>query len=65
MNSVYSTQYNTESIGISWGKNLDLVPVHMKDLKVLSTFKNQIKKWMHKDCPWRLGKVYVVQVGFL
>ena len=39
--------------------------VHMKDLKSLSTFKNQIKKWIHKDCPCRLCKVYVAQVGFL
>ena len=54
--------------GIYWlsrAKIWDLVPVHMKNLKTLSTFKNQIKKWIPKDCPCRLCRVYVAQVGFL
>ena len=41
------------------------VSVHMKDLKALSTFKNQIKKWIPKDCPCSLCKAYVAQVDFL
>ena len=49
--NVHSTQYGTESIGYLRAKIWDLVPVHMKDLKTLSTFKNQIKKWIPKDCP--------------
>ena len=63
--NVHSTQYGTESIGNLGAKIWNLVPVHMKDLKALSTFKNQIKKWIPKDCPCRLCKVYVAQVGFL
>ena len=63
--NVHSTQYGTESIGYLRAKIWDLVPVHMKDLKTLSTFKNQIKKWIPKDCPCRLCKVYEAQVGFL
>ena len=63
--NVHSTQYGTESIGYLGAKIWDLVPVHIKDLKTLSTFKNQIKKWMPKDCPCRLRKVFVAQVGFL
>ena len=70
--NVHSTQYGTESIGNLgakiWKKSCfckNLVPVHMKDLKALSTFKNQIKKWIPKDCPCRLCKVNVAQVGFL
>ena len=62
---VHSTQYGTESIGYLRAKIWDLLPVHMKDLKTLSTFKNQIKKWIPKDCPCRLCKVYEAQVGFL
>ena len=41
--NVHSTQYGTESIGNLKAKIWNLVPVLMKDLKVLSTFKNQIK----------------------
>ena len=37
----------------------------MKDLKALGTFKNEIKKWIPKNCTYRLCKVYVAQVGFL
>ena len=63
--NVHSTQYGMESIGNHGAKIWNLVPAHMKDLKTLSTFKNQIKKWIPKDCPCRLCKVYVAQVGFL
>ena len=63
--NVHSTQYGTESIGYLGAKIWGLVPVHMKDLKTLSTFKNQIKKWIPKDCACRLCKMYVAQVGFL
>ena len=63
--NVHSTQYGTESIGYLGAKIWDLVPVHTKDLKDLSTFKNQIKKWIPKDCQCRLCKVYVAQVDFL
>ena len=63
--NMHSTQYDTESIGYLGAKIWDFGPVHMKDLKTLSTFKNQIKNWIPKDCLCRLCKVYVAQVGFL
>ena len=63
--NVHSTQYTTESTGNLGAKVSNLVPVHMKDLKAVSTFKNQIKKWIPKDCPCCLCKVYVAEVGFL
>ena len=49
--NVHSTQNGTESIGNLAAKIWNLVPVHMKDLKALSTFNNQIKKWIPKNCP--------------
>ena len=63
--NVHSTQYGTKSIGNLWAKIWNLVPVSRKDLKALSTFNNQIKKWIPKDCPCCLRKVYVTQVRFL
>ena len=62
---VHYPQYDTESIGSLGGKIWNLVPVHMKDLKALSTFKSQKNKCIPKDCPCRLCKVYVAQVSFL
>ena len=44
MVNVHSTQYGTESIGNLGVKVWNIVPAHMKDLKALSKFKNQIKK---------------------
>ena len=63
--NVHSTQYGTESISNLGAKIWNLFPVHTKDLKALSTFKNLIKKWIPKYCPCRLCKVYVAQVGYL
>ena len=63
--NVHSTQYGTESIGNIYAKTWNLVSAHMTDLTALNTFKNQIKKWIPKECPCRLCKVYVAQVGFL
>ena len=62
--NVHSTQYGAESIGYLGVKIWDFAPVHMRDLKALSTFKNQIKICLPKDCLCRLCKVYVAQVGF-
>ena len=63
--NVHSTQYGTESISNLGEKIWNLFPVHTKDLKALSTFKNLIKKWIPKYCPCRLCKVYVAQVDYL
>ena len=63
--NVHSTQHCTEPVGNLGAKIWNLAPVHMKKFKALSTFKNQIKKWIPKDCPCHLCKVYVVGVGFL
>ena len=63
--NVHSTQYGAESVGNLGAKICNLFSAHIKDLKNLSTFKHQIRKWITKDCPCRLCKVYVAQVGFL
>ena len=46
---VHSTQCGMESIGNLRAKMWNLAPVDMKDLKALSTLKNQIKKWIPRD----------------
>ena len=60
--NVHSTQHGKESVGNLGAKIWNLVPVHMKDLKALSTFKNQKKKCIPKDCLYHLCRVYVAQV---
>ena len=62
---MHSTQNGRESISNLGAINWNLVAVHMKDLKSLSTFKNQIKNWIPKDCLRHLCKVYVAQIDFM
>ena len=48
--NVHSAQHDKESIDNLGAKTWNLVLVLMKYLKALSTFKNQTKKWIPKDC---------------
>ena len=32
----------------------------------LNTFKNnKVKKWKPENCPWRRGKIYINNIGFV
>ena len=37
----------------------------LKELDDVSSFKTQIKKWQSENCPCRLCKTYIPQVGFI
>ena len=41
-----------------------LVPEEIKKLKSVASFKNAIKKWKPANCPCRLCRNYILQVGF-
>ena len=43
----------------------DLVPDQIKHCGSLTKFKNLIKSWSPKDCPCRLCKTNIAQVGFI
>ena len=43
----------------------DIVPSDIKNSISLSVFKAKIKKWIPHNCPCRLCKVFVPQLGFL
>ena len=42
-----------------------MVPSNIKDVSDLDKFKKAIKQWKPEDCPCRLCKVFVQNVGFL
>ena len=46
---------------ITW----DLIPKDIQQSKSLSEFKTKIKKWKPKDCPCRLCKIYIQDLGFI
>ena len=42
-----------------------LVPSEFKDLNTVSVFKAAIRKWKPNNCPCRLCKTYIGNVGFI
>ena len=50
---------------LSRAKNWDLVPKELKELSSLSAFKKAIKKGKPQNCPCRLCKKYIQNLGFI
>ena len=55
----------TESLSFLGPKVWDLVPSHIKESSNLVLFRTRIKNWLPDNCPCRLCKVYISQLGFL
>ena len=36
-----------------------------KDIDILNTFKNKVNNWKPENCPCRLCKVYINNIGFV
>ena len=43
----------------------DILQKDIKDSQSLDIFKSKVKKWIASECPCRLCKTYVPQVGFI
>ena len=54
-----------EGISSLGPKIWDFVPLDSKELLSVATFKKGIKKWKRKNCPCRLCKKYVSNLGFI
>ena len=62
VNSVFHGQGSISYLGpLIW----QLVPSELKDLNTTSSFKAAIKKWKPSNCPCRLCKTYIGNVGFI
>ena len=55
----------SESLRILGPKIWDLIPENIKSEASLTSFKNAIKKWCINDCPCRLCKIFIPNLGFL
>ena len=62
---VKSVRYGTESMSFLAPKIWEILPNEMKDFDTLQIFKAKIKKWVPVECPCRLCKIYLPQVGFI
>ena len=60
VNSVFHGQGSISNLGpLIW----QLVPYEFKDLNTVSVFKTAIKNWKPNNCPCRLCKTYIGNVG--
>ena len=62
---VRSVYHGTKSLSFLGPKIWDLVPLELKQLESLEVFKLKIKKWIPFECPCRLCRTYIQQVGFV
>ena len=57
--------YGTESLTNLCAKIWNLLPSEYKELKSLSMFKPRISNWVTDECPCRMCKSYVADIGFI
>ena len=62
---VNSVRYGTESVSFLGPKIWDILPKDIKNSATLNAFKEKIKNWVPQECPCRICKTYVSQVGFI
>ena len=62
VNSVY---YGTERLSCLGPKLWSLLPQEYKDIDNLADFKRKIKSWVPENCPCRLCKTYIHNLGFI
>ena len=62
---VNSVRYGAETVSFLAPKIGDILPIDIKDSESLDIFKRKIKKWIPWECPCKLCKTYVLQVGFI
>ena len=62
---VKSVYKGTESLSFLGPKIWDILPDTYTDLPDLDSFEVALKKWRPVNCPCRICKVYIVNVGFV
>ena len=60
-----TTEYGIETPSYLGPKLWNLVPNRFKTIESLADFKAKIKTWVPENCPCRLCKTYIHQIGFI
>ena len=63
--NVRSVFNGKESISILGPKIWDIIPSELKQLETVNAFKKEIKKWKPENCPCRLCRPHIQNVGVL
>ena len=70
-NSTFKTKnikpvyYGSETISFISPKIWNLWPSNNKDLENLNIFKSNNKSWKPENCPCRLCRLYIADIGFI
>ena len=62
--AINTVHYGSESLSFLGPKIWEMLPVDLKNSDSLDSFKSGIKNWRPQECPCRLCKRYIHQVGF-
>ena len=62
---IETVHFGSEMLSHLAPKIWELVPEQIKKLESVASFKNAIKKWKLANCPCRLCRTYIFQVGFV
>ena len=63
--NVRTVTYGTETLRFLGPKIWSIIPSNFKEIKSLAEFKNSIKSWKPDQCPCRICKTYVSELGFV
>ena len=63
--NVKTSIYGTETVTYKSSQLWNLVPPEIKNKDSLAHFKYGIKKWICTNCPCRLCKTYITELGFI
>ena len=62
--NIKSVYYGSE-ISFIGPKIWELLPSNIKDSENLNIFKSNIKSCMPENCPYRLYRLYIADIGFI
>ena len=62
--AVNAVHYGSESLSFLGRKTWEMLPLDLKNSDSLDSLKSRIKIWWPEECPCRLCKRYIHQVGF-
>ena len=57
--------YGLETLSYRFPQLWPLLPENFKEVELLKIFKRKVKIWISDDCPCRLCKPYLENIGFL
>ena len=63
--NIKTVRYGLKTISYMAPKIWNLVPKEMKQVTTLNEFKAKIKIWKLENCPCRLCRTYLPQIGFI